>query len=84
MNAPPTGKTLTVRVPGEAVGERLDRFLVAHLDGVTRAGLARWIRDRRVRIDGDPAAKAGLPRRRQAAAGSTPSRNHQITVSFPP
>ena len=47
--------------PGEAAGERLDRFLVAHMEGVTRAALTRWIRDQRVRVDGRPAGKAGLP-----------------------
>ena len=60
MNTAPSGKTLELRVPGEAAGERLDRFLVARIEGVTRAALARWIRDRRVRLDGRTAAKAGL------------------------
>jgi 23S rRNA pseudouridine1911/1915/1917 synthase len=61
MNAPLPGKTLAMRVPGDAAGQRLDRFLVTRIQGVSRAGLARWIRERRVRIDGTPAAKAGLP-----------------------
>lgn len=61
MNAPLPGKTLAMRVPGDAAGQRLDRFLVARIEGVSRAGLARWIRESRVRVDGTPAAKAGLP-----------------------
>jgi 23S rRNA pseudouridine1911/1915/1917 synthase len=60
MSTPPTGKTLELRVPGEAVGQRLDRFLVAQVEGVTRSALSRWIRDQCVQVDGRTAAKAGL------------------------
>jgi len=71
-----SGKTLTLRVPGEAAGERLDRFLVARMEDVTRAALTRWIRDDRVRIDGRPAAKAGLALK--------PGMTIQVEVPAPP
>jgi 23S rRNA pseudouridine1911/1915/1917 synthase len=54
------GGTLRVVVPADAAGERLDRFLAAHLAGTTRAALARWIHDGRVWVDGRPASKPGL------------------------
>jgi len=54
------GGTLHVVVPADAAGQRLDRFLVSHLGGTTRAALARWIHERRVWIDGRPAPKPGL------------------------
>ena len=46
-----------LRVPPEAAGERLDRFLSRQLD-VPRNQLQRWIGDGRVRIDGSPAKPA--------------------------
>ena len=60
MNTPHSGKTLELRVPDEAAGQRLDRFLVSQIEGVTRASLARWIREDQVEIDGRAAAKAGV------------------------
>jgi 23S rRNA pseudouridine1911/1915/1917 synthase len=60
MNARLAGKTSHLRVPSEAEGERLDRFLVAHLSGTTRAALGRWIREGRVLVDGQSASKPGL------------------------
>lgn len=41
-------------VPSAAAGERLDRFLAAHLDQ-PRNQVQRWIRDGRVQVDGEPA-----------------------------
>jgi 23S rRNA pseudouridine1911/1915/1917 synthase len=43
-----------LRVPAEAAGERLDRFLAQRLD-LPRNQLQRWIHEGSVRIDGDPA-----------------------------
>jgi len=60
MSSPPPGKTFELRVPGEAAGQRLDRYLAATVEGVTRAGLTRWIHDQRVEVDGRTAAKPGL------------------------
>lgn len=60
MSTPPSGTTLELRVPGDAVGQRLDRFLVAQIEGITRAGLTRWIRDARVQVDDRTATKGGL------------------------
>ena len=48
-------------VPAAARGERLDRFLAAQL-GLPRHQVQRWIRDRRVALDGRP-AKASSPLR---------------------
>lgn len=47
----------SLRVPPEAAGERLDRFLSRQLD-VPRNQLQRWIDNGRVRIDGEPAKSA--------------------------
>jgi len=41
------------RVPEEAAGERLDRYLAGHYE-VPRNRVAGWIRDGRVRLDGAP------------------------------
>jgi len=49
--------TERLRVPPEAAGERLDRFLSRQLD-VPRNQLQRWIDDGRVRIDGAAAKPA--------------------------
>jgi 23S rRNA pseudouridine1911/1915/1917 synthase len=53
-------RTLRLRVASERAGERLDRYLVAELPGCTRSALRRLILDRRVDVDGAPAAKPGL------------------------
>lgn len=50
--------------PGEA-GQRLDRLLARRIAWISRARLARWIREGRVELDGAPAPRAG----RLAAVG---------------
>jgi 23S rRNA pseudouridine1911/1915/1917 synthase len=52
--------TVRLRVPAEAEGKRLDRFLCASLGGPTRAALRRWILEGRIRIEGRAASKPGL------------------------
>lgn len=51
---------LVFRVPEEAEGQRLDRFLTPLLQGFTRSAIRRMIVDGRVKVDGLSAAKAGL------------------------
>jgi 23S rRNA pseudouridine1911/1915/1917 synthase len=53
-------RTVHLRVAAARAGERLDRYLVAELPGCTRSALRRLILDRRVDVDGLPAAKPGL------------------------
>lgn len=48
-------------VPTEAQGTRLDQFLVASLDSVSRSQVQRAIRESRVSVDGFPAWKTGIP-----------------------
>jgi 23S rRNA pseudouridine1911/1915/1917 synthase len=60
MTEPAPGAILTLEVPGEAAGVRLDRFLASALPGTSRAALRRWILDGRVLVEGVPAAKTGI------------------------
>ncbi len=60
MTEAPAGKTRSLRVPSEAEGERLDRFLAGEFAGTTRAALRRWIVDGRVCVAGRTASKPGL------------------------
>jgi 23S rRNA pseudouridine1911/1915/1917 synthase len=55
-----SGTSLTLEVPTEQEGERLDRFLAGALDDRTRSALRRMIADGRVDVDGVAATKAGL------------------------
>ena len=55
-----SAERLRVSVPDDAAGGRLDRFLATVLASRTRSGVRRLVDDGRVRIDGTPAAKAGL------------------------
>jgi len=56
MNDP----TLVFRVTDDASGQRLDRYLQSLVPDRTRSTLTRWIKQRRVDVDGVPAAKPGL------------------------
>jgi 23S rRNA pseudouridine1911/1915/1917 synthase len=49
----------TIPVPEEAAGQRLDQFLVANLDGVSRSRIQLLIDQGDVRVDGEP-RKASL------------------------
>jgi len=51
---------LSLVVPDDAEGARLDRFLAERIPDPSRSVLARWIREGRVRVDGRPAGKTGL------------------------
>jgi 23S rRNA pseudouridine1911/1915/1917 synthase len=50
--------TLTLRVPGEAAGERLDRFLAALPEVGSRAEAERLLASGAVRLGGEPRAKS--------------------------
>lgn len=52
--------TVTLEVPPESAGLRLDHFLVDRLAGTTRSALRRMIDDGRVAVDGQAATKPGL------------------------
>jgi 23S rRNA pseudouridine1911/1915/1917 synthase len=54
------GARVTLEVPDEAEGSRLDRFLADRVEGRTRSALRRLILDGRVRVNGDPPSKPGL------------------------
>ncbi|ANM29016.1 hypothetical protein ABI59_04520 [Acidobacteria bacterium Mor1] len=51
---------VTLSVPDDREGERLDHFLVEQLDGCTRSTLRRWIEQGRIKVDGAPPSKPGL------------------------
>jgi 23S rRNA pseudouridine1911/1915/1917 synthase len=53
-------RTVHLLVEAARAGERLDRYLVRELPGCTRSALRRLILDRRVDVDGEPAAKPGV------------------------
>jgi len=53
-----TGRRV-LRVPGDAAGARLDRFLAGQLTELTRSALGRLIRAGQVSLDGVPASKPG-------------------------
>jgi len=53
------GPSREIEVPDGSAGERLDRFLAAHLDGWTRSAVRRLIEAGRVLVDGEAAGKAG-------------------------
>ena len=55
-----TRQTIRLRVPAEAGGLRLDRYLAQALEGHTRSALRRLIVDGRVTLDGARAAKPGV------------------------
>jgi len=55
-----TAKTLSLLVPPESSGRRLDRFLAERIGGTTRSALRRLIDDGRVAVDGRAATKPGL------------------------
>ncbi|MDM7915067.1 MAG: RluA family pseudouridine synthase [Candidatus Eisenbacteria bacterium] len=42
---------LSIPVPPEAAGERIDRFLASRLAGVSRSRIQRWLEEGRARID---------------------------------
>jgi len=54
------GDTLRFKVPSEAAGQRLDRFLASTVSDRSRSVWTRWIHDGRVTIDGTPATKPGV------------------------
>jgi 23S rRNA pseudouridine1911/1915/1917 synthase len=54
-----SGETIRLRVPPEAAGARLDRWLTEALPGHSRSALRRLILDRQVTLAGRPAAKPG-------------------------
>jgi 23S rRNA pseudouridine1911/1915/1917 synthase len=56
-----TSRRLRFDVSAEAEGRRLDRYLDELIPDRTRSSLRKLILDGRVRIDGTPAIKAGLP-----------------------
>ena len=47
---------LELRVPAECAGLRLDQVLARLLPAHSRSRLARWVRESRVAVDGEPAA----------------------------
>ncbi len=55
-----------LEVPASAAAERLDKFLAARLEGVTRSEIKRWIEEGRVLVDGhvrrprDPVSAAAV------------------------
>jgi len=51
---------ITVTVPADSAGQRLDHALAQLVPEYSRSRLARWIRERRVEVDGEPA----LPKRK--------------------
>jgi len=53
------GRERTIRVPAEAAGMRLDRFLGGRLPELSRAYLQKLIRGGKILVDGSP-AKTGL------------------------
>ena len=55
----PTASLVRFEVGPDGAGERLDRFLVTHMEGRTRSFLRKLILDGYVQIDGLPAKKAG-------------------------
>ena len=60
MTSSGDAQVVRLKVPQEATGQRLDRFLHEHLPDRSRSLLTRWIHDGRVRIDGRAAGKAGV------------------------
>lgn len=56
----PTDTVTTVTVEAEHAGSRLDRFLAAVLDTISRSQVQRLIKDGHVHVDGRP-AKPNLP-----------------------
>jgi 23S rRNA pseudouridine1911/1915/1917 synthase len=56
-----TSRRLRFDVPAEAEGRRLDRYLSELVPDRTRSAIRKLILDGRVRVDGAPAAKTGLP-----------------------
>jgi 23S rRNA pseudouridine1911/1915/1917 synthase len=65
---------VTIIVPAEADGERLDRFLAAALDGISRARIQKHIEAGAVTIGG------ALPKR----ASATPVHEGEVVVYRPP
>ncbi len=60
MIEPAPGAVLSLCVPDDAAGVRLDRFLASVLPGTSRAALRRWILDGHVLVQGVPAPKTGV------------------------
>ena len=56
-----SARRVTLAVPAEAAGMRLDTLLAAHLPELSRSAWKRVIEERGVTIDGRRTAKAGLP-----------------------
>ena len=55
-----SAETVTLRVPAEQDGERLDRFLASSMNDLTRSALRRIIVAGRVTVDGESPPKAGV------------------------
>jgi 23S rRNA pseudouridine1911/1915/1917 synthase len=53
-------ESIRLRVPAEAAGSRLDRYVADTLAGHTRSAVRRLILEGRVTVDGVPAAKSGV------------------------
>ncbi len=74
MNShPPPATPLTLHVPPEFAGRRLDQVIVALVTDATRAQVQQWIADGRVRLDGR------APRKRDRLAGG-----ERIDIELPP
>ncbi len=52
-------ETLSLVVPAERAGERLDRFLVGCVKGISRTRLQHWIKEGRVRVDREVCSRPG-------------------------
>ncbi len=67
----------TIAVPAEAAGQRLDQFLAAQLEGVSRSRVQLLMEQGAVRVDGAP-EKASLKLR-----GGRIDHRHRRTASHP-
>lgn len=71
-----------INVPAEAAGQRLDVFLVGHIEGVSRSRIQMLIDQGDVRVDG-ATPKARLKLRGESRSNSPASRTLRLSKPWP-